>query len=189
VHWSTGEGEAARSADGGETLVAASSLTIRTEPFSVESLMARLRQEIPDVPVAESELLNEADAYYYTRRGHQPRVAALPVLRVKFEDPDETWFYIDPARSEVVETIHRQGRIHRWLYNGLHSFDFGAWYYHWTWDATLIVLSIGGLVSSGAGMYLGFGRLRRRLRRLAGSTITVQPSGAPQTRTAHSVKQ
>jgi hypothetical protein len=113
----------------------------------------------------------------------------MPVLRVKFQDPDETWFYIDPARSEVVATIHRQGRIHRWLYNGLHSLDFGSWYYHWTWDATLILLSIGGLVSSGAGLYMGFGRVKRSVRRFAGSSVGVPRPSVPRVEAPHSVKR
>ena len=150
-----------------QLLVAADSLSIREEPFSVESLMSRLRQAIPDTPIADYQLLSEDDSYFYSRRGHLPRETSFPILRVKFGDPDETWFYINSKRSELVATIHRQGRIHRWLYNGLHSLDFAFWYNNWTWDIALIALSVGGLASSGAGLFLGFRRVRRRAGRVA----------------------
>jgi hypothetical protein len=150
-----------------QILVAADSLSIRDEPFSVESVLSRLRQAVPDVPIAGHQLLSEDDAYFYSRRGHQPRETSLPVLRVKFEDPDETWLYVDPKRSDLVATIHSQGRVHRWLYNGLHSFDFAFWYNNWTWYVAMIALSLGGLASSGAGLFLGFRRVRRSMGRVA----------------------
>ena len=167
-----------------QLLVAADSLSIREEPFSVESLMSRLRQAIPDMPIADYQLLSEDDSYFYSRRGHLPRETSLPVLRVKFEDPDETWFYIDPERSELVATIHRQGRVHRWLYNGLHSLDFAFWYNNWTWDVALIALSLGGFASSGAGLFLGFRRVRRRVGRVAtavGKPATPRVTSQPMT--------
>ena len=60
------------------------------------------------------------DSYYYSRQ----RLTPLPVLRVKFADPGETWFYIDPATSQMLSQIPRLARVERWLYNGLHSLDF-----------------------------------------------------------------
>ena len=76
-------------------LVRADTLQVRREPFSAESLVARLRTELPEVPIVEQQLLTEYDPYYYSRQHLTP----LPVLRVKFADPGETWFYIDPSNS------------------------------------------------------------------------------------------
>ena len=118
-------------------LVAADTLEIRHEPFSVDSLVARLKAALPDVPIVEHELLSEYDSYYYSRGRQTP----LPVLRVRFDDPAETWVYIDPEMSQVLAQIHRLNRVERWLYNGLHSLDFSFWYDRRPlWDIGMIAL-------------------------------------------------
>ena len=101
-------------------VVNARTLEIRREPFTVESLVSRLKAAIPDVPIVETTLLADYDAYYYSRGRQTP----LPVLRVKFADPDRTWVYIDPEMSEFLASVHRFSRVERWLFNGLHSLDF-----------------------------------------------------------------
>ena len=86
------------------------------------------------------------------------------MLRVKYDDPLETWVYIDPELGQLVASIHRLHRIERWLYNGLHSLDFGFWYDRRPlWDIGMILLSLGALVTSTVGMWVGFKRLRRGL--------------------------
>ena len=45
------------------------------------------------------------------------------MLRVKFGDPAQTWFYIDPEMSRVVAAVHRLNRVERWLYSGLHDLE------------------------------------------------------------------
>jgi hypothetical protein len=143
-------------------LVAARGLHERREPFSVDSIMARLRAAVPDAPVVEQTLLTDYDSYYYSRG----RLAPLPVVRVKFADPAETWVYVDPEMSQVVAQIHRLNRVERWLYNGLHSLDFSFWYNRRPlWDIGVIALCLGGLASSGIGLFLGIKRLKRGVTR------------------------
>jgi hypothetical protein len=143
-----------------EALIDARTLTPRTEPFLAETLVARLRAAVPGVEVATQELLADYDSYYYARN----RQAALPVLRIKLADPHETWVYVDPARGEIVASIHRLQRLERWLYNGLHSLDFGFWYDRRPlWDIGMILLSLGALVTTTIGLWLGFRRLKRGL--------------------------
>ena len=128
----------------------------------MESLMQRVKQGNPGVPIAESQLLSDYDSYYYARGRERP----LPVLRVKFADPDGTWFYIDPKMSQAVARFTHRQRVERWLYHGLHSLDFSFWYYNRPlWDIGMIVLSLGGLSSSGIGLYIGFKRVLRNVRR------------------------
>jgi uncharacterized iron-regulated membrane protein len=144
-------------------LLAARTLHMRHEPFTTESLLARLKTAAPDAAIVEHELLSEYDAYYYSRG----RQAPLPVLRVKFDDPAATWVYIDPHLSQVVAVIHRLNRLERWLYNGLHSLDFSFWYDRRPlWDIGMIVLSLGALGTSLIGLYLGVKRLRRDVARI-----------------------
>jgi len=147
---------------GQRLLVAAATLSIRREPFSVDSLVARLKQSAPKVAIVEAQLLDDYDSYYYSRGRQTP----LPILRVKFDDPDRTWVYVDPEVSQVVARIHKLDRVERWLYNGLHSLDFSFWYNRRPlWDIGVLTLMIGGLASSSIGFVLGIKRLRRSAKR------------------------
>src|SRR4029450_13900116 len=133
-------------------VVNARTLEIRREPFSVESLVSRLRAAVPDVPIVETTLLHDYDSYYYSRGRQTP----LPVLRVKFADPDRTWVYIDPEMSQLLATVHRFSRVERWLFNGLHSLDFSFWYNRRPlWDIGMILLSLGGIASRVSGLRCG----------------------------------
>lgn len=159
-------------------LVHAASMEVRGGPFSAGSVVTRLRARIPDAPVVESELLTEYDSYYYSRRQQTP----LPVLRVKFGDPAETWVYIDPEMSEVLAEVPRYARLERWLYNGLHSMDF-AFLYDWRplWDIGMLTLLAGGLLTTTIGTAMGIKRIRRTAVRTArswGRSPRTEPASA-----------
>lgn len=145
-------------------LVAAATMQTGREPSSVESIMSRIRKAIPDVPILEWDVLSTYDSYYYQQDGG----AALPVVRVKFGDPDKTWVYIDPLMNQVVGTFRRYDRLGRWLYHGFHSLDFSFWYYRRPlWDIGVITLCLGGFAVSGIGFCLGIKRMWRGIRRVA----------------------
>ena len=149
-------------------LIDAATLAPRREPFSVESLLERLRSAVPGTSIVAQDVLADYDSYYYSRN----REAPLPVLRVKFADPLETWVYVDPARSRLLATVHRLNRVERWLYNGLHSLDFAFWYSKRPlWDIGMILLCAGALVSSAIGLCLGMTRLWRDVARLLGRSL------------------
>jgi hypothetical protein len=159
-YYITGRAERAR------LLVAAGTMQVRDEPFSVESLMARLRTALPDQQVVDQTLLTGYDDYYYSRGSQTP----LPVLRVKYADAAQTWLYVDPEMSRVLASVPKLARVERWLYNGLHSLDFRFWYSRRPlWDIGMIVLLLGGLVSSATGAYLGARRIVRASRRAVAS--------------------
>jgi len=147
-------------------LVAAGTMRVREQPFSVESLMARLTAALPDETVVEQTLLTEYDSYYYSRGGQTP----LPVLRVKFDDAAQTWMYLDPEMSRVLSSVPKLARVERWLYNGLHSLDFAFWYSRRPlWDIGMIVLLLGGLSTSAIGAFLGGRRIVRASRKAVAS--------------------
>jgi len=157
----------------GEILIEAVSMTARREGFDVATLVDRLASEVPGVAVREAELLEDYDSYYYSQNAQAP----LPILRIKFDDPADTWYYVDPALGEIVARAHKFSRLERWLFNGLHSLDFSFWYTQRPlWDIGMIVLSLGALGTSLLGLYLGLKRVRRdiaglrtkRLRAAAG---------------------
>jgi hypothetical protein len=144
-------------------LIDARSMKIRHHPFSTESLLSRIKEAVPDVPIVASELLSDYDYYYYSR----DRTAPLPVFRLKFGDTDQTWLYVDPAMSRVLTGATRTNRVQRWIYTGLHDLDFPFWYYRRPlWDIGVIALSLGGIASSVIGLCIGFKRLFRGSKRM-----------------------
>jgi len=163
-------------AEADRLLVSASTMKVKREPFSAESLVQRLEAAAPGVAVVEQAVLTEYDDYYYSRRGQTP----LPVLRIKFDDPMQTWVYVDPTMSQVLAAVHRLNRVERWFYNGLHSLDFAFWYRSWLWDVGVILLCLGGLTTSAIGTVIGYGRLWRGVR----SAVRWLPAATPALPTA-----
>jgi uncharacterized iron-regulated membrane protein len=162
-YYITGRAEANR------LMVRADTLAVRQEAFSNESLVDRLEAAIPGTPILASDTLGEYDSYYYSRGRQTP----LPVLRVKFDDPAQTWVYIDPETSQVLSSINKMNRVERWLYNGLHSLDFAFWYDRRPlWDIVMIVLCVGGFSTSFLGLWMGLKRARRLARSVAVTTPT-----------------
>lgn len=140
-------------------------------PFSADDLTTLAAPALP-ASIASVERLTEFDDYYYARKyRHQP----LPVLRVRLRDDRSTWYYLDPDTGEMLLTSDRGTRARRWLYNGLHSFDFqfllraGLW-----WDATIWLLSVAGLALSVTGVVISWHWLKRNrassIRQAARST-------------------
>lgn len=128
-----------------------------------ESLVELAKLAMPGVPVRDAVWLHEFDAHYYDSRGTR----SLPVLRVRYEDSDRTWLYLDPARGGIALRTDDSRRQLRWLYQGLHSLDFPFLYYERPlWDAVVIVLSIGGTVVSATTLLPTWRRLRRQVGRL-----------------------
>ena len=131
--------------------------------FPKETLSEVARAAMPDVPLKDEEWLEAYDGYYYDPRGADP----LPVLRVRYADPQETWLYLDPRAGGVVRRSERISRLQRWLYQGLHSLDFPFLYYRRPlWDVVVIVFSLGGLTLSVTTMWAAYRRLRRGVRRI-----------------------
>lgn len=133
------------------------------DAFPRDTVAAAVVRAMPGAALAESVWIDSYDAYYYDRAG----ALALPVLRAKFRDADETWLYADPRHGELVQREQRRSRLERWLYHGLHSLDFPGFYERRPlWDLVLIALSLGGLVSSVTTLAPAWRRLRSRLRGL-----------------------
>ena len=118
---------------------------------------------MPGVAIDGLQWMDEYDAYYYDRDGR----LSLPVLRVRYGDPQHTWLYFDPRRGTVVRKEERLSRVNRWLYHGLHSFDFPWLYYRRPlWDVLVIAFSAGGIVLSATTLTASWRRLRRHARRI-----------------------
>ena len=132
--------------------------------FNRDTLMAVAQTAMPGARAVESTWLNAYDAYYYDRSG----ALSLPVLRARYDDANATWLYFDPGQGAVVQKEERRSRLERWLYHGLHSLDFPFLYYRRPlWDVMLVLLSLGGIVSSVTTLAPAWQRLRRHGRRLS----------------------
>jgi len=144
-------------------VVAANTLKPRRGPFETQTLVERLRAALPTIPITGAIRLESYDSYYYGRGADR---VPLPVIRIRFADPMQTWIYVDPAVNRIVHTVHRYSRLERWLFNGLHSLDFAFWYERRPlWDIGLIALMFGGLASTSIGLWLGIARIRRAFGR------------------------
>ena len=130
--------------------------------FDRDDLLAAARRAMPAASILDSVWLDEYDSYYYGRSGTRP----LPVLRVRYDDPDETWLYLDPYIGAIARKEVRLTRLNRWIYHGLHSLDFPFLYEQRpAWDIVVIGLSLGGLVLSATTLTQAGRRLRRHGRR------------------------
>jgi uncharacterized iron-regulated membrane protein len=129
---------------------------VRLRDAEIFAAAARLA---PEGPVASVTRLTQEDAYWYSH--HNQR--RMPVLRVKFADPAQTWVHIDPNTGQVLGRANASSRTYRWLFNALHSFDFRMLTQHRPlWDVVVWALSIGGFVISVSGVVVGWRRLKRK---------------------------
>src|SRR3954468_19164325 len=129
--------------------------------FPADTMRSIATHAVPHAAMTDAVWLDRYDSYYYDRSGTLP----LPVLRARYDDEVQTWLYFDPTRGAVVQKEERRTRLERWLYHGLHILDFPFLYYRRPlWDVLLIVLSIGGIVSTVTIAAPVWRRIRRNLR-------------------------
>lgn len=119
----------------------------------LEGLVAHIASLSPGTRLVAVDTLHRYDAYYYDTEGRLP----LPVLRGRFDDAGSTAFYLDPRTGQVARKMVTRSRWNRWLYVGLHDFDF-PWFgsQRPLWDIVLIVLSLGGMALSWTGLVIGY---------------------------------
>jgi hypothetical protein len=131
--------------------------------FDRDDLEAAARAALPAAAATDSTWLEQHDDYYYDLHGPAP----LPVLRVRFDDPARTWLYLDPSTGTIVRREDRSSRLNRWIYHGLHSFDFPFLARRRAVRDTLaVLLSLGGLLVALTSMADGWRRVARHLRRV-----------------------
>ena len=139
-------------------LVSADGDTARTHPgFNQQELLVAARAAMPGLEPSDVTWLTDYDAYYYERT----RTSRLPALRVKFDDPDKTWLYLDSRDGSLVLAEVQGSRVERWLYQGLHSLDFPGFYQaSWAWYPVMVILGLGGVALSLTSVIVGWKFLR-----------------------------
>ena len=112
----------------------------------------------PQAHIAQQRTLTQYDSWYYS---HHNRHRPLPVLELRFDDAERSWYHIDLNTGAVVQRLTATDRWARWLYNGLHSLDFAALFQHRPlWDITLITLLLAGFVFSLTAVMIGWRRIK-----------------------------
>lgn len=134
--------------------------------FPFELLEAAATRLVPGGRIERSEKLSEYDFYYYARAPHTMSghvEKRLPILRLKFDDPNSTWVHLDPYTGAVVGKLDTHQRVKRWLFALLHSWDWLPLLEQRPfWDVLLILFSIGGFMVSCTGIVIGWHRLKRK---------------------------
>jgi hypothetical protein len=155
----------------------------RVVPLRGEPAAGIDRERIVDVVTAQAgtaglkeiRVLEQYDAYYLDRRRQLP----LPVILARLNDAEQTRYYIDPKTGRVVGNYSAANWVSRWLYHGLHSFDFPWLYNHRPlWDIVVITFMVGGTTLCVTSLILAWRVLGRTLVRVHGArTATNAPLG------------
>lgn len=127
-----------------------------------QQAISQLKAILPDSPLVSAELLTSYNRYYYAHH-HAP---VLPVLRIRFNDVDQSWFYIHGQTGQLLQRQTTHSRTMRWLYQGLHRLDFPWLVNNRPWrELTVIVLSALGFVFSISAVVIAWRYLRNPKKR------------------------
>lgn len=112
---------------------------------------------------ARHHVLEHADSYYYPTHG-SPQIAR-PYWRIDLSDPNETSYYFDPRLAELLQIQTRRLRWSRWLFQGLHSWDFAV-LYQWPllWRSLIVLAMLAGTCLSFTALRMALRRSKRRRR-------------------------
>ena len=128
---------------------------------SVADLSLAVSNAWPDHEPVESRVVGEGDTYTSLREGS----LAPDTVRIVLDDPGDTWVHVSPTRAEIVSIMDRSRRVYRWLFNGLHSFDFpGLVDRRPLWDVLMVTLLSCGFAFCMTAVVIGFRRIRRTAR-------------------------
>lgn len=137
------------------------SRTMQAPAFTDERLFASVATALPNHRLIVRERVEKDDLYWYS---HHLAARPLPVLRAVFDDPGNSWFYLEPKSGEIIDFSDDGVRRYRWWFNAIHRWDF-SWLlkYQPLWYGTMWTLALAGLVVSVSGVVIGWQRVRRKL--------------------------
>ena len=154
---------AVRNAEGATRLVALDGRQI--DEIHRARIIDIVRRTAPSPGSVEIRELDQYDRYYLDRTRQQP----LPVILALMNDEAHTRYYIDPKTASIVGTFSGRNFWRRWLYNGLHSFNF-PWLYNYRplWDIVVITFMLGGTALCVTSLVLAWRAVGRKLARSVG---------------------
>jgi hypothetical protein len=134
--------------------------SLRTDAVISDALLtSAVRRAWLPLNVLRVEHIDSGDAYSLRVRPFPPNTR-----RLVLDDTTETWVHMDAASGEVISIMDTSRRVHRWLVDGPHTFDFpllnnaGP-----LWHVLLLIGTTAGFLFSCTGLVLAFRRLRRSL--------------------------
>ncbi|MEM7504007.1 MAG: PepSY-associated TM helix domain-containing protein [Pseudomonadota bacterium] len=133
----------------------------------VQAAIGAIRSVHADSRLKGMERLEDYDSYYYSHAG---RFRPLPILRLRFDDPGQSWFHIDARTGELIAHLTSHDRTERWWYHGLHSLDFHILLNNRpAWDLVMIFLSVLGFSMAITSIVGAWRRVAPRQRRSGNS--------------------
>ena len=124
-------------------------------------IRAAVRAGWPDGGILTIEHLTPDDAYGRLRHGALP----ISAVRVVLNDEAHTWIHIDVASGAILGVMDRSRRVYRWLFNGLHSFDFpGLASHRPLWDIVMLLALLAGFSFTVTAVIIGLKRTRAKLK-------------------------
>jgi uncharacterized iron-regulated membrane protein len=145
-----------------ETVARFDAETLAPAPLERETIEALAKNLRPDASIASLGWLTEPEAYYYASHNYGER--EFPVLRVLFEDEQQTRYYLSARDGSILQKSDSNARWSRWLFEGLHRFDFSATLRQRPlWDVIVLTLMLGVTALALTGVYLSWRHLKRRV--------------------------
>jgi hypothetical protein len=132
-------------------------------PLTRDDLAEAAKLLAGDRAIESAEMLPAEDAYYFRfQQGFAERdPLALPVYRIVLDDAEATRHYVSPTTGQLLLRVDAAERGYRWLFHGLHRWDFTATLRSRPlWDIVVLFLMIGGTVGVATGVYLAIRRIR-----------------------------
>lgn len=133
------------------------------DQFDWQQLELAAQKLLPNHAVIQKTIIDQYDYYYYARAKHSMSghlEKRLPILRLEFDDPVQTWVQIDPYTGSFTK-MDAYKRVSRFLFNFLHSWDWLVLLNNRPlWDLLLIFFSLGGFLLSVTGAIVGWRRLK-----------------------------
>ena len=156
---------------GGDTRIVPVHGEPRTE-FDHRRIIDVVTRAAQPAGLSDVRVIEQYDAYYRDRHRARP----LPVILARVNDDDGTRVYIDPGVGRVVATYNSRQWVSRWVYHGLHSFDF-PWLYNYrpAWDIVVIAFMLGGTTLGVTSLILAWRVLGRQVRRLVARSSDAVP--------------
>lgn len=135
----------------------ASTDSVQTLQLNEEDIRRRI-SETHNEPIHIS-LLTEYDNYYVGLTDHLP----LPIYKIEVEDADKSTYYIAPNTGNI-RYFNTNDKVHRWLYQALHSYKTGFLSRHPVlWNILMWSTMLGGTLVSITGIYLSIKYIRRKI--------------------------
>lgn len=121
-------------------------------------LLSAVRKAWAPEGVVDIAPIASDDAYGRLRNNPLPETAR----RITLANSGETWVHVDAASGRLISVMDRSRRLLRWLFDGLHTFDFpflnGAGP---LWQVLMWLALVCGFLFSVTGVVLGSRRLAK----------------------------